>query len=129
MSEATSGRLFVMYEGGIMLLLSLRSSRRSLLAPPHLQASTGTASSGAFFPPPTVPSLSVTKLTPSLSLPSSSSLESYSEPSPASSSSSKSSSEGPWSGGLYSSASSGSTEKFDCSYLESELIVGVQKSV
>jgi len=35
-SEATSVRLLVMLEGGKTLLLSLRSSRPSLLAPPHL---------------------------------------------------------------------------------------------
>ena len=35
-SEATSGRLLVMLEGSAMLLLSLRSSRPSLLAFSHL---------------------------------------------------------------------------------------------
>ena len=35
-SEATSGRLLVMLEGGKMLLLSLRSSSPSLLNVPHL---------------------------------------------------------------------------------------------
>ena len=36
MSEAMSGRLLVMWICGIILLLSLRSSRPSLLAQPHL---------------------------------------------------------------------------------------------